>query len=317
MLKSKIVVFSLYLSFATAMAFDSVNESVTDIYHPPAAKSLIVMNSIGIPEALPKDSNPQLTEKLPISEIKDNQQVEVSANATLQNDISVPNKDSSESHSKIKDFITKLTNFDVTQSISTHAKEFYTFTTNLGNSDNKYAYLNTQETTLKNDWLSSEELLSDYNNKVKKLKKMKKLASYISEQYNVPLPSAEKIVYSTFVEANKKNLDPNLVLSLIDVESTFQQFSKSRAGAVGLTQVMAHVHKQKIGELHKEHMNIWSIPGNIKVGTQILREYVDLAGGNLKKALQMYNGSAHDDSYKYSNKIMSRMQTFNTVVAAL
>lgn len=161
------------------------------------------------------------------------------------------------------------------------------------------------------------ELNSELAQNKNKTQKMYKLATYISQQYDVPMPNAEKIVYSTFAEASKKNLDPTLVLSLIHSESTFKQFSKSSAGAVGLTQIMPRVHRAKITELLSGKTDIWSITGNIKVGTQILREYVDLAGGNVKKALQMYNGSSRDSKYKYSNKILAKMTTFKTVVAGL
>jgi len=168
--------------------------------------------------------------------------------------------------------------------------------------------------------LKSNEMLSEENwipndsadfAKVKKIQKMQKLASYISKTYDVPMKNAEKIVYITFEEAKKKNLEPTLVLSLIDNESKFQQHVKSPVGAVGLTQVMPKYHKEKIAELKKtDGTDIFSITGNIKVGTQILRDYINLAGGNLPKALQMYNGSSNDAKKKYSNKILTTMRTY-------
>lgn len=178
--------------------------------------------------------------------------------------------------------------------------------------DNKFQLLKTEDMLEKKDW-TADNGMGDYASRIEKLHKMQKLATYISDNYNVPLPSAEKIVYSTFVESQKKNLDPTLVLSLIGVESTFNQYSKSRFGAVGLTQVMPNVHKMKISQLWKDKMDIWSIHGNIKVGTDILREYVDLAGGNISRALQMYNGSAGDRRNSYSNKVLAKMNTFKIV----
>lgn len=149
------------------------------------------------------------------------------------------------------------------------------------------------------------------NEKRKKIKEMQRLANYISITYNIPLEKAEKIVYYTFIESYKKELDPNMVLSIISVESMFQQYSKSHAGAVGLTQVMARVHRARISE---NKVDIWSIDGNIQIGTDILKDYVGLANGNVKKALQMYNGSSKDTKYRYSNKVMKTMQGF--IVAA-
>jgi soluble lytic murein transglycosylase-like protein len=128
------------------------------------------------------------------------------------------------------------------------------------------------------------------------------------------MKNAEKIVYTTFEEASKKNLEPILVLALIDNESRFQQHIKSPIGAVGLTQVVPKYHQDKIDELKKtEGIDIFSIKGNIKVGTQILRDYINVSDGNLQKALQMYNGNIRDKNKKYSSKIFSKMKEYEKI----
>ena len=175
-----------------------------------------------------------------------------------------------------------------------------------------YTILKTNALLKKEDLLIPDNTInanlnSEQNIALKKIKQMQKIATYISDNYNIPLGKAESIVYSTFVESKKKNLEPMLVLSLISVESMFDQYSRSSAGAVGLTQVMARVHKNRIAE---NKVDIWSVLGNIKVGTDILKDYVQLANGNMRKALQMYNGTSRDPHYRYSNKIMTKMQTF-------
>lgn len=180
---------------------------------------------------------------------------------------------------------------------------------NLSNMD--FKELKTTETLLEEDWIPNN--INDIN-KTNKIQKMKKLATYISNTYDVPMKSAEKIVYTTFEESSKKNLEPTLVLSLIDHESRFQQHIKSPVGAVGLTQVMPKYHQDKIAELKRtEGTDIFSIAGNIKVGTQILRDCINLAGGNLQKALQMYNGSLGDINKRYSNIIMSKMKKYSKI----
>lgn len=167
--------------------------------------------------------------------------------------------------------------------------------------------LKTTETLLQENWIPN----TNDSIKIQKIQKMQKLASYISNTYDIPMKNAEKIVYTTFEESSKKNLEPMLVLSLIDSESGFRQHIKSPVGAVGLTQVMPKYHKEKIAALRRtEGTDIFSITGNIKVGTQILRDYINLAGGNLQKGLQMYNGSSKDSKKRYSNKIMSKMKVY-------
>lgn len=172
-----------------------------------------------------------------------------------------------------------------------------------------FSYLN--DNLLNDGKLLTSESLSDYSIKVKKIKKMQRMALYISNTYKQPLKNAEIIVYNSYVEAEKKNLDPTLVLSLIDVESTFNQYSKSGAGAVGLTQIIPSIHKNKIAKL--EHKDIWSIPGNIELGTQILREYIDISRGNVADALQRYNGSLGDESFSYSHKVLNKMHSLSRI----
>lgn len=174
-------------------------------------------------------------------------------------------------------------------------------------SNMEFKDLRSAESLLDENWIPNSA-------KINKIQKMQKIASYISNTYKIPMKNAEKIVYTTFEESNKKNLEPMLVLSLIDSESGFQQHVKSPVGAVGLTQVMPKYHQAKIAELRKtDGTDIFSITGNIKVGTQILREYINLAGGNLQKALQMYNGSLNDSKKRYSSKIMSKMRDYASI----
>jgi soluble lytic murein transglycosylase-like protein len=70
---------------------------------------------------------------------------------------------------------------------------------------------------------------------------------------------------------------------------------------------MEKIHHARIA---KGKVDIWSINGNICVGTDILKEYTKIAGGNIKRALQLYNGSANDKTYKYSNKVLEKMHSF-------
>ena len=174
-----------------------------------------------------------------------------------------------------------------------------------------FSHLDIKKIVNHDELFSSKESLADYSLRLNKLKKMQKIALYINSTYSVPLNYSEQIVLSTFVEAKKKNLDPALVLSVIGVESTFKQHAKSGAGAIGLTQIIPRYHKEKIAKL--KNQDVWSIHGNIKVGTDVLREYMDLSGGNVRSALQRYNGSLRDPSLKYSNKVLAKMSKFNNI----
>lgn len=284
MLISKVIALSMLLSYTTAFGFEIINDKKIN-YHPPAEKIKVILK-----EHVDKTPNaiksPAIIQENPVSNSEENLPLNIQVDPLIA---------------------------FMDASIQLQAKELYKINSQVGLQNVNYKYLNSNEILLKEEWYSSKDNLADSNTKLKKLKKMQKLATYISTTYDVPLINAEKIVYYTFVEAIKKNLEPLLILSLIDVESTFKTNITSRAGAVGLTQVMPRIHREKVVALRKENMDILSITGNIKVGTQILKEYVDLAGGNLKKALQMYNGSSKDGSYKYSKKILAKMHIFNKV----
>ncbi len=93
-----------------------------------------------------------------------------------------------------------------------------------------------------------------------------------------------KIVYR---EAHRQQLDADLVLAVIQVESRFDRFAISRVGAQGLMQVMPF-WRLRIG---RPQDNLTDMQTNIRYGTTILAYYLQQAGGDLVDALSRYNGS--------------------------
>jgi len=88
-------------------------------------------------------------------------------------------------------------------------------------------------------------------------------------------------------EATRAGLKPELVLAVIEVESNFDRFAISRAGARGLMQVMPFWLKE-IGRPGDSLMNVQT---NLRYGCTILKYYLDKERGNLRAALARYNGS--------------------------
>ncbi len=88
-------------------------------------------------------------------------------------------------------------------------------------------------------------------------------------------------------EARRARLAPELVLAVIDVESRFDRFAISHAGALGLMQVMPFWLK----ELGRPDDNLFDVQTNLRYGCTILRHYLDREKGNLLPALARYNGS--------------------------
>ncbi|WP_372749426.1 lytic transglycosylase domain-containing protein [Litorivivens sp.] len=99
-------------------------------------------------------------------------------------------------------------------------------------------------------------------------------------------------------EAQAANLKPDLVLALIEVESAFDRFAVSSAGAQGLMQVMPF-WKNEIG---RPEDNLTDPYTNLRYGCRILQFYVEKEKGNLMHALARYNGSY--GKYWYPRRVM-------------
>jgi len=108
-----------------------------------------------------------------------------------------------------------------------------------------------------------------------------------------------KLLRSIHREASEADLPPELVIALIDIESRFDHFAISKAGAQGLMQIMPFWLKE-IG--HPED-NLMDIDTNLRMGCTILKYYLDMEKGNIRRALARYNGSL--GSWKYPDKVMS------------
>src|ERR1700679_2274637 len=87
-------------------------------------------------------------------------------------------------------------------------------------------------------------------------------------------------------------LPPDLVLALIEVESRFDRWAVSPAGAVGLMQVMPFWPNQ----LGVQNQLVRVAP-TIRMGCEILRYYLRVENHNWTRALARYNGSVGRNTY--------------------
>ena len=108
-----------------------------------------------------------------------------------------------------------------------------------------------------------------------------------------------KAVYS---EAESAGLDPQLVLAVIDIESNFNRYALSHAGAQGLMQVMPF-WKDVYG---RPNDDLYNPLISLRYGCTILRHYMDLHSNPID-ALAAYNGSLGKS--KYPNKVLNRLNT--------
>jgi soluble lytic murein transglycosylase-like protein len=114
-----------------------------------------------------------------------------------------------------------------------------------------------------------------------------------------------KHVYCEAHRGGEARLPPGLVMAVIDIESRFDRWAVSRAGAVGLMQVMPFWPEQ----LGMRRYELTSVGPNIRMGCAILRHYLKNERNDVRKALARYNGSF--GRREYSDKVIHRWTLWN------
>ena len=130
-----------------------------------------------------------------------------------------------------------------------------------------------EETDSFNDRFDAEVWLADMSRRLEK---------------KIPYPAYRiELLKTVHYEAKRAGLAPEIVLSVIHVESNFNPYAISSAGARGLMQVMPFWLK----EIGKPGDSLFRMQTNLRFGCTILKFYLDKEKGNLVHALARYNGS--------------------------
>jgi len=110
-----------------------------------------------------------------------------------------------------------------------------------------------------------------------------------------------EILTRVHYEAARAELPPELILAVIEVESNFDPYAISVAGALGLMQVMPFWRD----EIGRPDDNLIRLDTNLRYGCTILKFYLDKEKGDLRRALGRYNGSL--GKRKYPNKVIDKL----------
>ena len=97
----------------------------------------------------------------------------------------------------------------------------------------------------------------------------------------------QRLTELVFAEARRAEVPPGLVFAVIEVESAFDRFALSHAGARGLMQVMPFWRE----EIGRPEDNLFRVRTNLRYGCTILRHYLERENGDILDALAAYNGS--------------------------
>lgn len=140
------------------------------------------------------------------------------------------------------------------------------------------------------------------------------VTNWLAKRYRVARDAANMLVSETYMAASEIKIDPLLILAVMAVESRFNPFAESPVGAQGLMQVMSKVHKDKF-EDHGGVKAALNPVANIRVGAQILKDYVE-RGGSIEAGLKGYVGAAtHDTDYGYGAKVMAEYRHLKEVAS--
>ena len=115
-----------------------------------------------------------------------------------------------------------------------------------------------------------------------------------------------QILQSVYCETHRPGasfLPPGLVMAILEVESRFDPWAVSNAGAVGLMQVMPFWPEQ----LGMRRYQLTHVVPNIHMGCAILRFYLQDEHRDIRRALQRYNGSF---ARAYADRVISRWTTY-------
>lgn len=130
----------------------------------------------------------------------------------------------------------------------------------------------------------------------------KQTVAWVQKNAKKPVSAefAKLVVEETFNNAAKADVDPFVMLAIMKVESEFDYTARSTAGAIGLTQVIPKWHMDKMPNT----AHVYDPKNNIRVGTEVMAEYLSWYNGDMRKALLQYNGSLHLPGNAYSTKVM-------------
>ncbi len=143
-------------------------------------------------------------------------------------------------------------------------------------------------------------------------RQQKYVTDWLSRRYRVAGDAANMLVTTAYNTAHEIKLDPLLILAVMAIESGLNPFAESPMGAQGLMQVMSKVHSDKFEEVGGKQAALNPV-ANIRVGAQILKDYVTRTG-SVEGGLKTYVGAgAFDDDSGYGNKVMAEYNRLKQV----
>jgi soluble lytic murein transglycosylase-like protein len=132
---------------------------------------------------------------------------------------------------------------------------------------------------------------------------IQKYLSYV-EKYVSDRTIAIRILRAVFENSEKYQIPPELILSMIKVESHFNKDAFSQKNAIGLMQILPETAELVANYINKPLYDLWKIEDNIEIGVTYL--YLLQKYYSLDEAIRRYYaGKNHhiEEAQKYYQKI--------------
>ena len=138
------------------------------------------------------------------------------------------------------------------------------------------------------------------------------VAQWISRRYKVATEPVGRLVQEAWAIGQGAGLAPTLIRAVMGVESSFNPFAQSPAGAQGLMQVLTRVHDDKYSPFGGLHAAFDPLT-NLRVGVQVLKECIQRAG-SLEDGLRHYVGASQlPDDGGYAAKVLAEHELLERV----
>ncbi|HUH39372.1 MAG TPA: lytic transglycosylase domain-containing protein, partial [Castellaniella sp.] len=110
-----------------------------------------------------------------------------------------------------------------------------------------------------------------------------------------------------FAVGEEWELDPQLLLAVIAIESRYNPFAESSVGAQGLMQIMTRVHRDKLPGAGGSQLTVFNPVVNIRVGAQILSDCIRRRG-SLTGGLACYVGATGPSDGGYGARVLAEQR---------
>jgi soluble lytic murein transglycosylase-like protein len=142
-----------------------------------------------------------------------------------------------------------------------------------------------------------------------------RVADWLARKYHLAPEPMAAFVQEADRLSKASRLPPNLILAVAAIESNFHPFIESEAGAQGLMQVVKNVHRKRF-EQHGGAAAAFDPLTNMRVGVQILGDFIHQQGGNVDAGLRAYlGGVALEEDNGYVAKVRAEEARLNAVAA--